>query len=249
MTPAAEPPPWIHLVALTVVFVALAISGWGAWPDVLVDFGRELYAAWRVSAGDVLYRDVASFYGPLSPYVNAAVFRLLGVSLRSLVLFNLALLAGTAWMLRALLLRAGTARLVATAAAAAFLALFGFGHLIANGSFNFVCPYAHEATHGFTLGVAALLCALRGPRSLAGAGAGLLVRARRLLDQARILRGRAGRLRPGPGSRRPRVDALLGGLGGEGDEVAGKPPSAAGRASPGPHSTEASGGRRRRSRR
>ena len=29
----------------------------------------------------------------------------------------------------------------------------------------------------------------------------------------------------------------MGGLGGKGDEVAGKPPSAAGRASPGPHST------------
>jgi hypothetical protein len=171
MTGAAWRGPWLDAAALSIVFVALAVSGWGAWPDVLVDFGRELYAAWRVSEGDVLYRDVASFYGPLSPYVNAAVFHLLGVSLRSLVLANLVLLAGTTWMLRALLLRAGTARAAATAAAAAFLAVFGFGHLITNGSFNFVCPYAHEATHGFTLGVGALLCALRGPRSRRWSGA------------------------------------------------------------------------------
>jgi hypothetical protein len=171
MTVAALRRPWIDAAALSVVFIALTATSWGAWPDVLVDFGRELYVAWRVSAGDVLYRDVASFYGPLSPYVNAAVFRVLGVSLRALVMANLVLLAATTWMLRALLLRAGTARWVATGAAAAFLALFGFGHLISMGSFNFVCPYAHEATHGFALGVAALLCALRGPRAPAWTGA------------------------------------------------------------------------------
>jgi protein ImuB len=39
-----------------------------------------------------------------------------------------------------------------------------------------------------------------------------------------------------PGKYEPTVPTL-GGLGGEGDEVAGKPPSAAGRALPGPHST------------
>jgi hypothetical protein len=168
-------PQWVDAAALGAVFAALAVMGWGAWLDVLIDFGRELYVAWRISEGDVLYRDVASFYGPLSPYVNAAVFRLLGVSLRSLVIVNLLILAGTTWMLRALLLRAGTTRLVATAAAALFLSLFGFGHLIANAGFNFVCPYAHEATHGFALAVAALLCALHGPRSVRWAGAsGLL---------------------------------------------------------------------------
>jgi len=26
---------------------------WGTWPDVLVDFGRELYVAWRLAEGEV----------------------------------------------------------------------------------------------------------------------------------------------------------------------------------------------------
>ena len=163
--PAPQPsrawPGWVDPAALAAVFLALTITTWGAWPDVLVDFGRELYTAWRLSAGDVLYRDVASFYGPFSPYLNAALFRVSGVSLRTLVVFNLAILAGTTLLLRALLLRAGTGRATAAAAAAVFLGMFGFGHLIANGSFNFVCPYAHEATHGFALGLSALLCVLR----------------------------------------------------------------------------------------
>lgn len=174
--------PWperLDLPALAAMFVLLAAGTWGAWPDVLVDFGRELYVAWRISLGDVLYRDVASFYGPLSPYVNGALFRLLGASLRTLALANLVLLAAATALLRALLLQAGTSRGAASAAAAVFLAVFGFGHLVANGSFNFVCPYAHEATHGFVLAAAALLCALRAadvpeePRAWAAAAGGL----------------------------------------------------------------------------
>ena len=29
---------------------------------------------------------------------------------------------------------------------------------VSGGNYNFVTPYSHEATHGFALGVAALLC-------------------------------------------------------------------------------------------
>ena len=52
---------------------------WGAWPDVMVDFGRELYVPWRITLGEVLYRDLEWFNGPLSQYVNALWFRLFGV--------------------------------------------------------------------------------------------------------------------------------------------------------------------------
>ena len=152
----------VHATVLAVVFAALAAWSWGRWPDVLVDFGRELYVAWRLSEGDVLYRDVASFYGPLSPYVNALWFRLFGVGLRTLVLCNMAVMAGVAAGLYALVARAGAgSRWGALAGGVVFLAMFGFAHLIANGSFNFVAPYSHESTHGFALGLGAILCALK----------------------------------------------------------------------------------------
>ena len=60
-----------HLVAAALlVLLALAMLWWtwGRWPDVLVDFGRELYVPWRLASGDVLYRDVAYLNGPLSAY-------------------------------------------------------------------------------------------------------------------------------------------------------------------------------------
>src|SRR5207244_2348842 len=59
------------------------------WPDVVVDFGRELYVPWRLSAGAVLYRDIAWFNGPFSAYANALLFRLAGPSLQVLVAVNL----------------------------------------------------------------------------------------------------------------------------------------------------------------
>jgi hypothetical protein len=161
--PAAEAwPPWADFVTIAAAFMALALWTWGGWPDVLMDFGRELYVAWRVSAGDVLYRDVASFYGPLSPYLNAAWFRLFGVSLRTLALANLAVLAAITAVLW-LIVRRGTerGRWAATAGALTFLAVCGFAQRVSSGSFNFVAPYSHEATHGFALAAGAVLAALR----------------------------------------------------------------------------------------
>ena len=54
---------------------------WGRWPDVLVDFSRELYVPWRMTEGQVLYRDVAYFAGPFSPSLDALWFRLFGVGI------------------------------------------------------------------------------------------------------------------------------------------------------------------------
>ena len=81
-------------VALALGAVALALT-WQTWPHAFVDFGRELYVPWRLVEGEVLYRDVLYFNGPLSPYLNALWFALFGTSLRTLVLCNLATVAAT----------------------------------------------------------------------------------------------------------------------------------------------------------
>src|SRR5260221_4353091 len=142
------------------VFAAMLVWPWGTWPDVLVDFGGELYVPWRLAEGDVLYRDVAYFTGPLSPYVNAAVFRVFGASLLALVVANLAVLAGIAGLLHRLVARiAGD--LAAAAALVVFLTLFAFAQLESIGNSNYVCPYSHETTHGALLALAALLVLAR----------------------------------------------------------------------------------------
>jgi hypothetical protein len=160
-----------------VVGVAMLVWTWGTWPDVLVDFGGELYVPWRLSVGDVLYRDVAYFTGPLSPYFNAAVFRVFGASFLALVVANLVVLAGIAVLLHRLVARiAGD--LAAAAALVAFLTLFAFGQLESIGNSNYVCPYSHETTHGALLALGALLVLARwleSRRTIWVAALGLLV--------------------------------------------------------------------------
>ena len=139
-----------------VVFAALLMWSWRKWPDPLIDFGRELYLAWQISEGRVLYRDLASLFGPLSPYVNAFWFRLFGTSLLTLALCNAAIFAATVAGIHHLV-RISTDRVTASAASLTTIVLFGFSQYGPVGNYNFVTPYSHEATHGVALSVAALV--------------------------------------------------------------------------------------------
>src|ERR1700736_2257824 len=65
-------------------------TSWRKWPDPLIDFGQQLYNAWQLANGAVLYRDIGCLYGPLSEYFNAAVFRIFGPGLIIVVFANLA---------------------------------------------------------------------------------------------------------------------------------------------------------------
>lgn len=142
----------LHVLA----FVALAAWSWRKWPDPLVDFGRELYVPWQIARGKALYRDIASLFGPLSPYVNALWFRLFAVSLTTLAVMNLLVLGATMAAIYRLLAIA-TDRIAASAGTLAALLLCGFSQYLDVGNYNFVTPYSHEATHGFALAVGAIV--------------------------------------------------------------------------------------------
>lgn len=129
------------------------------WPDVLVDFGRELYAAWRLSEGDVLHRDLAWFNGPFSPVANGLLFRAFGASVRTLVVAN-AVVAAVAVALWYRLVAARAGRVAATAAGAVFAGVFAFGQYVGISSYSFATPYSHDLVHGFvacTASIALLL--------------------------------------------------------------------------------------------
>ncbi len=134
----------------------LLVLGWRRWTHVLIDFGRELYVPWRLSEGEVLYRDLAYFNGPLSPYLNSVVFRLFGVSYTTLFLFNILLLACVTWLLYRLLSRLAD-KLTATVGCVLFLIVFALADLTHSGNYNFVTPYSHEMTHATLLSLMILL--------------------------------------------------------------------------------------------
>jgi len=148
---------WMGPALIVLCGLGMAAWTWGGWADPLVDFGRELYVPWQLSEGAVLYRDIAWFNGPLSPWFNALLFAVFGVGVSTLVWANLVLLA----LLVALLFRLCSRladRTSATVACLVFLLVFAFGQLVGIANYNWVCPYSHEVTHGVLLGVAALVC-------------------------------------------------------------------------------------------
>jgi hypothetical protein len=140
----------INFVLIAVVFLSLTIWSWRKWPDLLVDFGQQLYIPWRLANGEHLYTDLAFFHGPLSQYFNALWFYIFGPSLTILIYVNLIILACTTLIIYKNILFFSD-RLTATSCAIFFLTVFGFAQYAGIGNYNWITPYTHEATHGAAL--------------------------------------------------------------------------------------------------
>ncbi|MFZ1074704.1 MAG: hypothetical protein WAO21_14860 [Verrucomicrobiia bacterium] len=141
---------WLGLMGLAGLVVFFLVTSWRKWPDVLIDFGRELYLPWRLANGAVLYRDVGDIYGPLSHYFNALLFKCFGPGLMVLVTANLVIFACILIAIYGLCRRAWGAG-AALAASAVFVAVFGFSQFGGIGNYNYATPYTHETTHGFLI--------------------------------------------------------------------------------------------------
>ena len=130
---------------------------WLTWPDAFIDFSRELYLPWRVFCGDVLYRDLAYYFGPVSVYTNAALFALLGrPSIHALFALNFAFWLATLLALRAILRRIASP-LASILSVSGFILLFSFSRYLFVGNYNFLAPYSHEITRGFLFALLSLL--------------------------------------------------------------------------------------------
>lgn len=143
---------------LSVGFVAMALASWRAWGDPVADFPKQIYMAWRIGAGEILYRDIRHYYGPLSQLFNGGVFALFGTSYLTLVAANLVIAWGVAMLLYFAIARCAD-RITASIAAATFILVHAFQHLGQNASYNFIAPYSHEATHGVALLLVVLIVA------------------------------------------------------------------------------------------
>ncbi|MBW1688714.1 MAG: glycosyltransferase family 39 protein, partial [Deltaproteobacteria bacterium] len=158
--PASDPeawfPRWIGPLAIALASVLLTAWSWEKWADVHIDFGNELYVAWRLVEGDALYADIAQRNGPFSHYLNAVWFELFGVSIRTLVFCNLAVLAAICAMSWRIFRRA-CGRFTATATTLVLLGVFAFSQYVGIGNYNYVTPYHHSQTHGLALSLAMLL--------------------------------------------------------------------------------------------
>ncbi len=166
-TPVEAKSPAVSLALFGLVFVSLAALTWRKWPDIVVDFGHQLYIPWQLSAGKILYLDIAYVFGPLSQYFHAGLFRLFGPSFTVLIAADLALIAVETWLLYSIF-REAADEVAARVAGLCFLAAFGFAQIIPNGNYNFAAPFAHEATHGIILTTLMVFALLRAAQRRSG---------------------------------------------------------------------------------
>ena len=144
-----------HDLSWLVLIVALFIFGltvsWERWGNPLVDCGREMNQPLRLARGEMLYSDVRHIYGPLSPYLNALLYKIFGPSLSVLyadgILTAILILAAVYWLSRRLM---GPAAAAGTTLSVMWLCAF-------KQAGNYVLPYSYSALHGCALGLLSLV--------------------------------------------------------------------------------------------
>lgn len=82
--------PAVAVVALAAATVGLFVVSRGKWSDAIIDSGTEWIYADALARGEMLYRDVLYWFGPFTPYFQAAFFRLFGSSFTTLALCGIA---------------------------------------------------------------------------------------------------------------------------------------------------------------
>jgi hypothetical protein len=167
---------WLALLAGSFSF-GLATS-WHRWANPLIDTGREMNQPLRLAAGERLYADVRHIYGPLSPWLHEALYRLFGPSLTVLyadgIISAIVILSLVYWIGRQFM---GTAAAGAATLSVMWLCVF-------KPAGNYILPYSYNALHGAALGLltlAMLVAALKRTGDYAG-----------LIDDALAEAGRAG---------------------------------------------------------
>jgi hypothetical protein len=136
-------------LSLAGLFIFFLWKTWLRWPEPLMDFSRYLYLPWRMSDGALLYQDVVGIYGPLPLLVQAEAFRLFGPGLDVIIGLNIAVTAGVLALLRGIFQTIGS-RFSGWLCGVVFVVVFAmplYGH--DPSIFNFIAPYACEATWGF----------------------------------------------------------------------------------------------------
>ena len=72
-------------VAVAAASAALFLVSRGRWSDALIDSGREWIVPDALARGQMLYRDVVYWFGPFTPYFQAAFLKVFGSSFTALV--------------------------------------------------------------------------------------------------------------------------------------------------------------------
>lgn len=140
----------LFLFLIAAGFAAMFAISWQQWADLVIDGGREMNTPLRLLGGEMIYSDVFYLYGPLAPYLNAALYAVFGVHLNTLYG------AGTVASLLVLVLVFGLSRRLTGFRAAALTTWTVLVFCIFKQNGNYIFPYTYSAVYGTLLGLGAL---------------------------------------------------------------------------------------------
>ncbi|MFH1245102.1 MAG: glycosyltransferase family 39 protein [Candidatus Omnitrophota bacterium] len=147
-----------NILAIVVILGCLGYLlgiSWLKWGDLIIDTGREMYVPYALSAGRLLYRDIAYIYGPFTPYLHAFIFNVLGAHLYPLIFSGIVTTFFTGLLIYKIS-RVFLNTLFSIFTVATFLFVFAFGHYMYLGNYNFILPYSYSAIHALLFALAAL---------------------------------------------------------------------------------------------
>lgn len=130
------------LLLLAVLWAVKLYTTWGAWGNLTVDSGHEMYVPAMLAEGKVLYRDLWFPFGPGGPYFTSYLFRLFGVRLNVLYWAGSLSALGSAIFLYLTGMRLSSWLVGWTAGAVVLLEAFQ------PSVFSFPLPYSSAAVYG-----------------------------------------------------------------------------------------------------
>jgi 4-amino-4-deoxy-L-arabinose transferase-like glycosyltransferase len=145
----------LYRLTTIAIFIYLAILSWGKLGDLVIDIGHEVETPTRILDGQILYRDIQSYYSPLANYVNAGILMIFGRNLA--VFYGIGL--GLSFLLTVLLYEL-VRRIVDEKYACLTCTVVLTYCAFSPGLSNLVFPYSYAATYG-TLITAVLFLAIQ----------------------------------------------------------------------------------------
>jgi hypothetical protein len=151
--------PAAALASLVLLWAWQLYATWGAWGDLTIDSGHEMYVPAVLAQGKTLYRDVWFMYGPASPYFNSYLFRVFGIQLNVLYWAGSLSALGAAIFLFLIGMRLSAWPVGWAAALVQIVEAFD------RSLFCFPLPYSFAAVYGCVLGCLFLWVAIIASRS------------------------------------------------------------------------------------
>ncbi len=134
--------PWLFVVIAC--FILLAFVSWGKLAHPIFDTGQETETTARLLGGELLYRDLLNYYGPLPYYMNAFALLLFGHHLE--VFYAVGLVLGLAITLLTYQL---ALRLTNKPwAALCTICVLIYCAFAPGGLFNLIVPYSYGTVYG-----------------------------------------------------------------------------------------------------